>query len=350
MAPSRCGPADDRLFKPNRIRARLQRRHLAEIVVFFRRRQCRMRVRRPNHAKFEGIGAKGLLKSQSSLQCFPSVFPRKHLRSLRLRTEAPLIPQLEIGELVVRRQPRVSLTRSLHLGNLVNRLPHHPPFGIFLGDGPARERLDVEHQPVRQVSVVRNGQQAATGLLFIVRHPLPQSLRIKALVLRNRNNLLGLVAAVAKYHIAVQIVPVGPRRPFESDERRESTRLVVLVRGLHEFVPVGSLQSDNFLQRVIANGQFGKSICQTPLGTRPARIAPGRESFCPTGFLTSPGPRLRWQARDPGSRRDRQSPGNQAAGSVEPATPVLDVTVAPSANRYASSGPSVQPTKPASVE
>ena len=89
-------------------------------------------------------------------------------------------------------------TRALHLGHFVQRLPLRPPQRIvaierLLG----RERDVVEHEPIGQIAVVRDGQQPAAGFLLVVGHPFPEVLGIDAVVLREGQDLIGLVLGVA---------------------------------------------------------------------------------------------------------------------------------------------------------
>jgi len=76
---------------------------------------------------------------------------------------------------------------------------------------------------------VRNRQQAAAGLLLVGRHPFPKVLRIGAFVLRERDDLVGLVLAVTEDHVAMQIVAARIRRPLEADQRSKEAGLVVFL-------------------------------------------------------------------------------------------------------------------------
>ncbi len=77
---------------------------------------------------------------------------------------------------------------------------------------------------------MRDRQQLAAGLLFVLGHPLPELFRVFALPGREREHLVGLVLVVAEQDVAVQVVAARHRGPFVADHRGEAARLVELLR------------------------------------------------------------------------------------------------------------------------
>ena len=155
--------------------------------------------------------------------------------------EVALVPDLEVRELVVRRQERMRFAVALDLRHLVERLPAHPVLGIFAVDPRAGEQLDDrEHDAVAQIAVVREREDFGAGLFLGRRHPLPQVARIRAAERRQRRVRLdqrGLGAAVAPDDIAMQIVSAGVRGPLIADEGGEAAGLVRLLRRLDGLAP-----------------------------------------------------------------------------------------------------------------
>ena len=142
--------------------------------------------------------------------------------------EAPLVPGLEIRELVVRGKRRVRLAVALHLGDFVERLPAHPALRVVAVERLLRgQRHVVEHQAAGEVAVVRDGEHAGARLPLRLAHPFPQVLGILAVVLRERNHLIGLGLAVPEDHVAVQVVAGRTRGPLVADEGGELARFVV---------------------------------------------------------------------------------------------------------------------------
>ncbi len=97
---------------------------------------------------------------------------------------------------------------------------------------------------------MRNGEHARTGLLLDGVHPLPQVLRILAVVLRERNDLIGLRLAVAEDNVAMQVVAAGPGGPLESNKRGELAWLVVFLSSDGNVLPDGARQSLVTLKRI----------------------------------------------------------------------------------------------------
>ena len=99
-------------------------RRLAEEVVLFDGRQTGMRVGRADHAELVGVDAELALELEAVLQRRAGILELEHLRLLQLaQVEIALVPALEIGELVVRRQERMGLAIALDLRRLVEALP-----------------------------------------------------------------------------------------------------------------------------------------------------------------------------------------------------------------------------------
>jgi len=94
--------------------------------------------------------------------------------------------------------------------------------GIVAGEGLAAEGYIVEHQPVREIAVVRNRKDAPPGALLVGVHPGPEILRVVRVVAREGDEILHPRLAVTENDPAVQIVAVGCRAPFETVQRREN--------------------------------------------------------------------------------------------------------------------------------
>jgi hypothetical protein len=57
------------------------------------------------------------------------------------------------------------LAVALHLGHFVERLPLRALFDVEFVERPARVlRIDREHDPVRQIAVMRDGERLPAGL------------------------------------------------------------------------------------------------------------------------------------------------------------------------------------------
>src|SRR6185503_458099 len=88
--------------------------------------------------------------------------------------------------------------------------------------------------------VVRDGQYAAAGLLFVGVHPFPQLDRIVAAerrIDREGLDLARLVAVVAEDDIAVQVIAAGVRGPLVTDEGGDATRVIEMFRGRDRLLP-----------------------------------------------------------------------------------------------------------------
>ena len=182
-----------------------------------------------------------LFQLQAVLEGRAGVLEFEHLSFLRnAAVEVALVPDLEGGELVVRRKERMRLAGALGLRGLVEPLPLRALLGIFAVELLAEGLDDGEHHAVAQIAVMRDGQHAAAGLLFVGVHPFPQLDRIVAAVRRidgERLDLARLVAIVAEDDIAMQVVAAGVRGPLVADEGGEAAGLVEMLRGGNRLLP-----------------------------------------------------------------------------------------------------------------
>ena len=102
-----------------------------------------MGVGRADHAEFVGVDAELLASSfEAVLQRRARILELEHLRLLQLaQVEIALVPALEVGELVVRREEGMGLAVALDLRRFVEPLPLGARFGIFAVDRLAGERI-----------------------------------------------------------------------------------------------------------------------------------------------------------------------------------------------------------------
>ncbi len=197
-------------------------------------------VRASDHPELVRVHAEARFLAQPLEQGRTSVLLGQHVRGLGdLPGEVAGVQGLEIGERVVGREQRMRLGVTLLLGHLVHRLEARPGLGVELRQRPAAVRLGVEHQAVRQVAVVRDCQDAATGLLLVAGHVRPQVLGVHGIVLGEGQGPAGAVGTFAEDDDAVHVVAAGMGGPLESVERREHPRLVVVVRVLDDAGPDG---------------------------------------------------------------------------------------------------------------
>ena len=113
---------------------------------------------------------------------------------------------------------------------------------------------------------MRNREHLAAGLLLVGRHPLPELLRVDGVVRRQRNDLVGLVLAVAEDHVPVEIVAVRGAGPLVTDESSEAAGLVVFLGGRGRPRPHRPREPRQVLQRIGAG--------QRPLHPRVVRLGP----------------------------------------------------------------------------
>ena len=126
---------------------------------------------------------------------------------------------------------------TLHLSRLDQCFIAGAGFGPLASDRAAVELGGLKHFGVAKVAVVGDGQQLPVGFLFILRHPLPEVLRVLADETREGDHLVGLVRCIAIHHNPVQVVAAGIGRPLIADEGGETSRLIVLLGGGVIFLP-----------------------------------------------------------------------------------------------------------------
>ena len=181
--------------------ARLLRHGLAEEIVLGQCRQAVVRVAAADQPELVGVGAERLFELQAGLERRARILELEHLGRLPdAAVEVALVPDLEVGEFVGRRQDRVRLARTLGLRHLVQALPAGARLGVGAVHRLAERLDDREHESVAQVAVVRDGEHAPARLVLVGLHPLPEVRRIVAAVRRihgERVDLDRLVAAVA---------------------------------------------------------------------------------------------------------------------------------------------------------
>ena len=206
-----------------------------------------MRVAAADQAELVGVRAELLLELQAVLERRAGVLELEHLLLLGdAAVEVALVPDLEVGELVVRREEGMGLAVALRLRRLVEPLPLRARLDVLAVELLAEGLDHGEHQAVAQVAVVRDGEDVAAGLLLVRVHPLPELDRVVAAERRvdgERLDLARLVAVVAEDDVAVEVVAAGVRRPLVADEGGEAARVVVLLgRGdrLLPRAPVGA--------------------------------------------------------------------------------------------------------------
>ena len=192
-------------------RARLGPGVLAEEVVLVGGRERRVAVRRTDHPELEGIGAELTLELQSQLERAARVLVLQHGVGLQFaEVQVALVPGAIVRELVVGRELAVGLAVTLDLGDLVQRFPACACLRVQLRKRLLGDRVDLgEHQPVRQVAVVRNGEHLSSGLVLIGLQQFPQILGIRAAggrISRGGYGLAGLVGAITVDHDAVEVL------------------------------------------------------------------------------------------------------------------------------------------------
>ena len=98
-----------------------------------------------------------LLEFQSAFESRASVFPGQHrFRFCLTHVEIAEVPGLVIGELVIGRQKRMRFAVPFDLGRLVQGFPTLTCFGVLASDLATGKGLDVKHQAIAEVSVVRD--------------------------------------------------------------------------------------------------------------------------------------------------------------------------------------------------
>ena len=194
----------------------------------------------------------------------------------------------------------MGLTITLHLGDFVKRLPTRTLLRIAAINGLSLPERDVvEHQAIGEVAVVGNGQEFSTRAFLVTGHPAPQVLRVLGLVGAEGQYLIGKLLAIAKDHVAVQVVTTGHRGPFIADKRgKQAGGVIRFCRGRDQ-VP-GSFRSCHaFIAR---HGINAAGLRCTPLIEGLAPLARPQE------LVDSPAILCRQDSRVPccGQRRQTQ--------------------------------------------
>ena len=114
---------------------------LAEEVVLFDGGERGVRVRRSDHAVLVRVHAKLCLELQAVLEGRARILELQHFGRFRhAQIEVSLVPSLEVGELVIRRQKRMRLPIALHLGDFHERLQACAGARILRGDRLSSDR------------------------------------------------------------------------------------------------------------------------------------------------------------------------------------------------------------------
>ena len=127
-----------------------------------------MDVGAAHEAELERVHAELRLELQAAQQPGAQVVGRHHLgrERLVLEREVAVLPSGDTqvaGELVVGRERRVRLAVALRLHHLLQDLPTGAALGVVLRQRVAAEVHELEHPAVRQVAVLRDGEEPAAG-------------------------------------------------------------------------------------------------------------------------------------------------------------------------------------------
>ncbi len=200
-----------------------------------------MGVRAADHSEPKGIGTETVVGFQPEFERGASVLVGQHPVFLGLgalaHRKVARVPGFVVGEAVVRRQCRMGLAVPLDLGDLVDRLPATPAFGVGPCNWLAIEVPQREHQPVTQIAVVGNRQNLATGFPLVTGHKSPEVFRILAVHRGKRPQTRRFIRTVPVDHVAVQIAVFVSGTPLVSDKRRKFPRLVEGVGRLRHLLP-----------------------------------------------------------------------------------------------------------------
>ena len=112
----------------------------------------------------------------------------------------------------------------------------------FLSNGLPVKVLGANICPHERLGLCGMAMHAPAGLLLVVGHVLPQVLGVGAVELRERQDLLGPVGAVAEDHDPMEVVALDALRPLEAVEGGEDAGLVVALGGCDRTVPDGAIQ------------------------------------------------------------------------------------------------------------
>ena len=252
---------------------------LAEEVVLLCGGETGVAVGRADEAELVRVHAELLLELHADPQRRASVLVLEHLVRLELaEVQVALVPDLVVGELVVRRQERVGLAVSLDLGDLVERLPLDAFLRPRAVVGFAGERIrHREHDTVAEVAVVRDRQDPPAGLVLVGLQPLPQVALVRATVRRQRGVRLHdarLARPVAVDDNAVSVGALLGRGPLVAVERGVAAGLVVLLRCRDGLLP----------GRAVGGGPGGevKGLRETVPGERLDDLDRGRDALLAT--------------------------------------------------------------------
>ncbi len=131
-------------------------------------------------------------------------------------------------------------TVTFHLGNFVEWFPADALRHIaFVQHGSVILCINRKHNAVRQIAIVRDGQQLAPGLIFIALHPFPQVSGVGAArrVRCIRHPLAALISGIPIKHNTVHVVAGYYRGPFIANERSKFPWLVELFSRSNDPVP-----------------------------------------------------------------------------------------------------------------
>jgi hypothetical protein len=152
-----------------------------------------------DHPELEGIDSELVLQPDPYLKRRTGVFVLQHPVFLGVAEGIALVPDLEVRELVFRREERMCLAGALHLGDLHQRFPASAALGVVPGHRLIVDGLRV-HDAVADVAVVGDRQDLAAGPLLVVGHERPELLGILAVEGAEGDDLLYPIGAVAKDH------------------------------------------------------------------------------------------------------------------------------------------------------
>ena len=144
-------------------------RELAKEVVLFSSGEGGVVVGAANHAKSIGIGADASLQREAALQSGPCIRAGVHVRRCFCRIrDVVLIPALEIGKGVVRRETGVGFAIAFELRDFCDRLPAHAALRVVGVDRVAIVGDGVPHEAVAEIAIVRNRERFSACGLFVL--------------------------------------------------------------------------------------------------------------------------------------------------------------------------------------
>ena len=219
-----------------------------------------------NQAELEGIHPELCFLAQSMLEHTACVLVLQHPVFFFLRVaDVEGIPVFEVGKLIGRRQLRMRFAVTFHLSDFEQRFPTTAHLRVRTIQRFAVEHLLAIHQAVRQIAIVTNGHDLATGLRFIVRKRRPQVPGVNAVLRGERRSLCRLVSTILVDHHTMQIAAMDHRRPFVAYECRELARVIMLISRHRDIGP--DLSPDIFgkwrivLRIIDAAGKGGHHFC-----------------------------------------------------------------------------------------